>query len=234
METLEITVANPTAKSTQPRNPALWASLSSDNFGLTWWNTIFEVDEVNGNIPTLRAKRKETRIGSKFSIKRSQELIPAALGIHVACLVDDVSQRRTFEPMGGATGLNEMLVEHEHAAKKQVQTRVEDGDQARAGTRLDPADPTIPTDSTPGVGLGAIKMGLRPRNTSAGVTRISRQGRGSSNRQIRESHSTELSPIVQSGKMGLGYQKWDSAIKCGTGRIYYLRTGAEARSGRLD
>ncbi|KAJ7199925.1 hypothetical protein GGX14DRAFT_400929 [Mycena pura] len=56
-------------------------------------------------------------------------------------------------------------------------------------------------------------MGLRPRNTSAGVTRISRQGRGSSNRQIRESHSTEVSPIVQSGKMELGHQKWDSAIK---------------------
>ncbi|KAJ7194245.1 hypothetical protein GGX14DRAFT_404869 [Mycena pura] len=53
----------------------------------------------------FRGRRSEWQ----FSIKRSQELIPAALGIHVACLVDDVSQRRTFEPMGGAMGLNEML-----------------------------------------------------------------------------------------------------------------------------
>ncbi|KAJ7208984.1 hypothetical protein GGX14DRAFT_395612 [Mycena pura] len=36
-----------------------------------------------------------------------------------------------------------------------------------------------------------------------------------------ESHSTALSPtgILQSGKMGLGHQKWDSAIKSGTGRV---------------
>ena len=55
--------------------------------------------------------------------------------------------------------------------------------------------------------------------TSPGATRISRQGQGSWNRQTCESHCTALSPILQSGKMGLSHQKWDSAIKSGTARV---------------
>ncbi|KAJ7191400.1 hypothetical protein GGX14DRAFT_407195 [Mycena pura] len=61
------------------------------------------------------------------------------------------------------------------------------------------------------VGPGARAAALRKRARTV--------CKGARLLQTRESHPAALSPILQSGIMGLGHQKWDSAIKSGTARV---------------